>query len=150
MGEYGMEYIMAVDGLDNDGAYPYLYCTYEGTTYCLGYTSKCASFTSGIGLSVLARVQSWYYISYNNALAEPDIKDALFSSGPLSCAINAYPMLDYTNGIDDPEGCGNSFSDLNHGVAFVGYGVNNSIKYWYIKNSWGSDWGVDGYYMIVY
>jgi len=150
MMEDAMKYVMSVDGLDSELAYPYLRCTYSGNTYCLGYKSKCSSYTSGIGLAALGRVSSWYQISYNNPLAEADIKTALFTSGPLSCAINAYPMVDYSSGIDNPENCGNSFSDLNHGVAFVGFGTSVSTEYWVIKNSWGSDWGVNGYYMITY
>jgi len=150
MMEYAMEYIKSVDGLDSDLSYPYLQCSLKGSTYCLGYKSKCSSFTSGIGVNALGRVSGYSQISYNNANAEPDIKTALFTSGPLSCAINAYPMLDYSSGIDDPDDCGNKFSNLNHGVAFVGFGTSQGTQYWLIRNSWGSDWGVNGYYMIVY
>lgn len=153
MMEYAMKYIISVDGVDTEVDYPYLSCTFSGSTYCVGdYQDECLNYTNGDGLSELGRVSSWYFISYNDAYAEPEIKRSLFNVGPLSCAINAYPMLDYTSGIDDPSDCGDTFSDLNHGVAFVGFGNSstNSTQYWLIKNSWGSDWGEAGYYRIVY
>jgi cathepsin H len=38
--------------------------------------------------------------------------------------------------------------DVNHAVLAVGYGVENGIPYWLIKNSWGADWGADGYFKM--
>eukprot|EP00747_Dinoflagellata_sp_TGD_P182741 gnl/TRDRNA2_/TRDRNA2_37105_c0_seq1.p1 gnl/TRDRNA2_/TRDRNA2_37105_c0~~gnl/TRDRNA2_/TRDRNA2_37105_c0_seq1.p1 ORF type:complete len:348 (-),score=70.99 gnl/TRDRNA2_/TRDRNA2_37105_c0_seq1:232-1275(-) len=52
----------------------------------------------------------------------------------------------YKNGIVKGPGCGDQ---LDHAVLLVGYGEDNGVKYWKVKNSWGTGWGEDGYVRII-
>jgi len=65
---------------------------------------------------------------------------------PVSVAIeadqSAFQM--YGGGVLTKE-CGNK---LDHGVLLVGYGTDNGVDYWKVKNSWGPTWGENGYIRI--
>jgi len=66
------------------------------------------------------------------------------SQSVVSVAIAANRIQLYKKGVFNNWGCG---QQLNHGVAAVGYGVDQaSGKMFYkVRNSWGSGWGENGY-----
>ncbi|KAG5864369.1 hypothetical protein JTB14_027096 [Gonioctena quinquepunctata] len=87
------------------------------------------------------------YEAYNDEcrLNKSDIAKAVALKGPISVAIDAEGFQLYESGIFDYPSCDNSIDDMDHGVLVTGYGSLNGADYWIVKNSWGTDWGMDGY-----
>lgn len=69
----------------------------------------------------------------------------LVSQGVCDVAIDAsaWSFQAYTSGIYDEPACSSEF--LDHAVGLVGYGTENGVDYWIVRNSWGPDWGEKGY-----
>ncbi|CAH8362398.1 unnamed protein product [Eruca vesicaria subsp. sativa] len=125
------EYIKFNGGLDTEEAYPYT--AKNGT---------CKYSAANIGVQVLDSV--------NITLgAEDELKHAVGLVRPVSIAFQVIKSFRlYESGVYSDSNCKNSPTDVNHAVLAVGYGIENSIPYWLIKNSWGAGWGDKGYFKM--
>ena len=53
--------------------------------------------------------------------------------------------MHYAGGVLSDESCGR---EVNHAALVVGYGSENGLEYFLVKNSWGKTWGDNGYIKI--
>ncbi|KAJ2944516.1 hypothetical protein O0L34_g3861 [Tuta absoluta] len=81
---------------------------------------------------------------------EDHLKNFLHSYGPVALGINTgMGFLYYRGGIASARhlGC-RPGHPINHAVLLVGYGIENGVPFWIIKNSAGKEWGEEGFIRI--
>ena len=95
--------------------------------------------------SVIGQINNYGDIQEND---EKILKRAV-AQQPVSVAIqaNLSSFRFYSRGIYSDPNCG---QQLDHGVLIVGYGSDGLYgkDYWLVKNSWGPQWGENGYIRI--
>ncbi|KAL0225646.1 hypothetical protein P9112_012970 [Eukaryota sp. TZLM1-RC] len=88
----------------------------------------------------------YYVAEHGRVHGELDFMKEIYARGPIEVGICANDDLDnYKGGIfEDHTGdkC------LNHVVVLTGWGEENGVKYWVMRNSWGGFWGEEGYAKI--
>lgn len=110
------------------------------------------AYTSGTGIEdkvCKTTCKSVFGIG-NFVEVQPNNETALqlaLAQQPISIALEAdQPGFHfYSGGVFDGL-CG---TRLDHGVTLIGWGIDNGKQYWKVKNSWGPDWGADGYIYLA-
>lgn len=127
--ESAFQYVIDNHGIDTEEAYRYT-----------GLDGHCKFKRSGVG----ANCTHYYKIKRGSEL---DLQSAVANIGPISVAIYVTDnFFHYKSGIFNDTLCWPFI--LDHAVLVVGYGSQNGTDYWIVKNSWGTDWGMDGYILM--
>lgn len=144
---------------------------------CVDVCSGCSGGWSSYGLEYVRRFQHGYFnllsdyqyvpvtgdckfdlypkvggvgsIDFAFEYDENDLKSKVGTIGVAAISIDAgHPTFhNYQGGIYDEPAC--SSTQLDHGVGLVGYGTENNIDYWIVRNSWGNIWGEHGYIRMI-
>jgi len=123
-------YIMKNGGIDTESSYPY-----EAVDDTCRFNKK----------NVGATISNFTLLSTN----ETQIAAYLVDHGPVSIAADAEEWQFYIEGVFYLP-CG---TELDHGILLVGFGsetdvFDQTMPFWIVKNSWGADWGEDGYLRV--
>jgi C1A family cysteine protease len=78
------------------------------------------------------------------------IRHNIFAWGPVSTGMIVYPdFYSFDPKTEIYEWNGRGVAVGGHAIEIVGWGEERGKKYWIVKNSWGENWGRDGYFYMA-
>lgn len=135
------EYIKYNGGIDLETSYEYV-----------------ANQTDGICKSKLGTIGGYVAEVFNiTSYDEEDLEYAVAEIGPVSIAYQvAHDFRLYEHGVYDSYNvttnttmCGNTPHEVNHAVVAVGLDeTETGVPFYIVRNSWGTQWGMEGYFWI--
>jgi hypothetical protein len=107
------------------------------------------NFTSGgscIGVPISYQANTWHFCGNGYSVASTtSIKNAIYNYGSVACLVYVDMYFQaYTSGVFNAATTGN----VNHFVTLCGW--DDTKQAWRLKNSWGYNWGENGYMWIDY
>lgn len=128
------------------GALNYIMTTGIVTEDCFPYTAQddpcslCVDY-----LDKISSIASWGYVT--QLTVDEAAVIAALQDGPLVGYMEVYSdFSSYTGGIYAPVPSATPVGE--HGIVIVGYNDDGVDRYWICKNSWGTNWGDNGYFNI--
>ncbi|CAI8028131.1 Dipeptidyl peptidase 1 [Geodia barretti] len=142
-----------------EGGFPYLIAGKYAQDFgaveesCFPYTGKDSDCISETSCTRYYGTDYYYIGGYYGACNEPQMRLELVKNGPIAVSFEVLnDFMHYKGGIYRHTGLTDGFNPweiTNHVVLVVGYGSEGGVPFWIVKNSWGEDWGEEGYFRII-
>ncbi len=84
----------------------------------------------------------------NHTVTTDEMKSCIYRFGPIGACVDAESNWDNYNGGVVSTGSSNTFNSTNHIIMVTGWDDNNNC--FNVRNSWGPDFGENGYIRIAY
>jgi cathepsin B len=85
-----------------------------------------------------------------NGGSEKNIRNDIYKWGPVISGMKIYEnfyTFDPKTEIYEWDGKGEQVG--GHAVEITGWGIEKGKSYWEVQNTWGKEWGIDGYFKII-
>jgi len=126
------EYVITNKGLDTEEFYPYVsgVAAVNPKKAAAKADNRCKYSNQHIG----AVINKYLNVTQGD---ENALKSASYSVGAITVSIYAdsKEFRYYKSGVMVVKNCPGGYWDLDHAVCLVGYGVENGVDYWLVKNS---------------
>lgn len=145
-------------GISLETSLPYIACSSESkegmcaaqevqeylTCEPMNVARTCSTFSSNGGkCAPITKYPNITISQFGQVSGADDMAKEIYTRGPISCGIDASPILDYTGGIVSEKG-----ESVDHVISVVGWGSEQGKQYWIVRNSWGEYWGEMGYIYV--
>jgi hypothetical protein len=129
---YAFDFILDVGGVPSENCFPYTADDAPCSNVCEDWLNEALTFPG------------WGYVTGSRPLID-NIKQAVYQH-PLSVSMQVYSdFYNYTSGVYKRI---STSSEGGHAVIIVGW--DDAERCWIVKNSWGPNWGEDGYFRITW
>jgi cathepsin B len=81
--------------------------------------------------------------------SEYDIRKEIYRWGPVTSGMIVYQDFIDWDGVNIYQYDKKSEKIGGHAIVIMGWGEENNVKYWIVRNSWGVEWGQKGYFKIL-
>jgi len=158
-----------------NGGFPYLISKYAQDfgivdTSCMAYNASDVECTSEYldNSCFRYKVADYGYVGdHYGGATEYLIRKEVFENGPIAVSMDANCLHDYDSGVwiqpGNTETCDDApvngetslrydpYEYTNHVVLITGWGWDSEtgLPFWNVKNSWGTDFGENGYFRII-
>lgn len=133
---------MQSTGVVADDCYPYTSGGGNTGNCLISSSNPSCSACGGSGNFQLYQASSAYSVGTRVI----DLQNEIMTNGPIEVTFEVYQdFMSYSSGVYI-----HTTGALvgGHAVKMIGWGILNGVTYWTVANSWGTTWGMDGFFLI--
>jgi len=116
---------------------------------CLEYEAKAGTCTQkcDAGQAYGGNVTQFQSSNCFKLNSVADMQAEIVTNGPIQSGYTVYSdFYNYNSGVYIYDGT--SPSEGGHAIRIIGWGTDSGVDYWLVANSWGTGFGIDGYFKI--